>query len=123
MITLHGRTRMTEKIEELMTREEIPYGVIVNIRTDERIYLGDREKIKPDSLIKMCEDDMVSLYQSMEGQILPQYWGQGNVKMLISIPQEDIMVLFFYYKRNDTHEEHHKGKMIDEEVKNLLQIG
>ena len=114
---------MTEKIEELMTREEIPYGVIVNIRTDERIYLGDREKIKPDSLIKMCEDDMVSLYQSMEGQILPQYWGQGNVKMLISISQEDMMVLFFYYKRNDTHEEHHKGKMIDEEVKNLLQIG
>ena len=43
MITLHGRTRMTEKIEELMTREGIPYGVIVNIRTDERIYLGDRE--------------------------------------------------------------------------------
>ena len=114
---------MTEKIEELMTREEIPYDVIVNIRTDERIYLGDREKIKPDSLIKMCEDDMVSLYQSMEGQILPQYWGQGNVKMLISIPQEDMMVLFFYYKRNDTHEEHHKGKMIDEEVKKLLQIG
>ncbi len=108
-------------IQDIMSKEQIPYCVIVNNTLKCKICLGDKNKVFPDDLIRMIENNetLSNLIQSLEKQMLPAHWGQGKIEMLASVPREKIVVLLFYYANDDVIFEYRRGKKIDTDLKGL----
>ena len=106
----------------MMYKEDIAYCEIVNIETWERICLGDRERISPNDLIRMNEEenDLKGLYRCTEGKTLPQHWGQGDVEMLVCLPGKELMVMFYYYDYGNVKDNFSRGEKIDASLKRIV---
>ena len=83
-------------------------------------HIGNKEIISPNGLIDMADNEeyLRNLVNSLDGQILPTHWGQGDVEMLVCNPKREIVVLFFYYAEDDVLAEYEKGERIDKMLKN-----
>ena len=113
---------MIKLIEKMMYKEDIAYCEIVNIDTWERICLGDRWRLHPNDLIRMNEEenDLKGLYRCTEGKPLSRHWRQGDVKMLVCLPREKLMVMFYYYAYGELKDEIKRGKRFDAELKRIV---
>lgn len=113
---------MIKQIEKMMYKEDIAYCEIVNLETWERMCRGDRERISPDGLIRMNEEenDLKGLYRCTKKQPLPQHWRQGDVKMLVCLPRENLMVMFYYYVFRELKDEIKRGERFDAELKRIV---
>ena len=108
-------------VKGIMQKEDIIYCVIINCEKWEKKHIGNKEIISPKGLIDMADNEeyLRNLVNSLDGQILPTHWGQGDVEMLVCNPKREIVVLFFYYAEDDVLAEYEKGERIDKMLKKI----
>ena len=51
---------------------------------------------------------------------MPRHWRQGDVKMLVCLPREKLMVMFYYYAYGELKDEIKRGKRFDAELKRIV---
>jgi len=60
--------------------------------------------------------DVKNTFASLEGQLLPRIWGQGDTYAYIHKPKDDLMVITFGSGKIDTKSNYRKSKEIDTDL-------
>ncbi|MCX7749630.1 MAG: hypothetical protein N2645_22475 [Clostridia bacterium] len=95
------------------------YFVVADLEKGTIESTGDRNSVHCDKLIENLFGDIdfaSKLYASMDGQVKPQSWKQGNSKCVICIPRTSIIVGLFYIEHRDTIESYNWAKKINNEL-------
>ena len=61
-----------------------------------------------------------NLLKSLNGQLLPRIWTQGNTKCVICQPNDEQIVALFYDKCMDAKENYFYAKQLDLQLKGLF---
>ena len=62
-----------------------------------------------------------NLMKSIEGQILPAIWTQGNTKCIVCRPHKNMIVVLFYDSYLDVKDEYYHAKELDSLIKELQE--
>ena len=107
------------KLNEIMRDNDIILVLIANLKKGSIDELGDKYKLEYTGLLDTLFGDIErvqALNQSLENQILPQSWNQGNVKCLVCKPKDDIVIGMFFHEHRDTVQSYRFCKMLNEIV-------
>lgn len=63
-----------------------------------------------------------SLIKSIEGQILPRIWTQGNTKCVVCQPTQNQVIALFYDSQLDAKNEYFHAQKLDSELKELEDL-
>lgn len=61
-----------------------------------------------------------NLVESLNGQLLPRIWTQGNTKCVVCQPNNEQMVVLFYDKCMDAKDNYFYAKQLDSQLKELF---
>lgn len=61
-----------------------------------------------------------NLADSIDGQLLPRIWAQGNTKCVICQPNDEQIVVLFYNKCMDAKDNYFYAKQLDLQLKELF---
>lgn len=62
-----------------------------------------------------------NLMKSIEGQILPRIWTQGNTKCIVCRPRPNMIIVLFYNSYLDVKDEYYHAKELDTLIKELQE--
>jgi hypothetical protein len=110
---------VTSKISELMKNNNILYSVIANIDNGQVETLGNKDKLKYVDLINTLfgdEDSIKALNASLEGQLMPRTWGQGEVSCIVCKPTSNTLVGLCYHENREPIESYRFSKDINKQI-------
>jgi hypothetical protein len=98
---------MKQEVLEEIRRLSDKYGFIVYVVADPAGNIieigGDQDRLKWKGLFEALFGDketIARLSSSLEGQLLPRTWGQGDLYCLVCKPSRDALVGFFGRDKN-----------------------
>ena len=62
-----------------------------------------------------------TLLESVDGQILPRIWAQGNTKCVVCKPNKDQLIALFYENSMDAKENYFYAKELDSLLKDIIK--
>ena len=62
-----------------------------------------------------------TLLESVEGQILPRIWTQGNTKCVVCKPNNELLIALFYENSMDAKENYFYAKELDSLLKDIIK--
>ncbi len=62
-----------------------------------------------------------NLMESIEGQILPRIWTQGNTRCIVCRPRQNQIIALFYYSILTVKDEYYHAKELDTLLKQLQE--
>lgn len=107
---------MLEKLSKIKKDFDISYMIAYNLKSRQIEHDGDRHILEHKGLFDNLfgsEEAIIRLNMSIQGQILPQSWKQGNIKCIVSKPEEDILIGLIYIEFRDAIEAYQVSKQID----------
>lgn len=63
-----------------------------------------------------------NLEASIEGQIMPRMWAQGNTKCAICKPNDEILIALFYDSSMDAKDNYYHTKELDKQLKEMRNL-
>ncbi|SDH05272.1 hypothetical protein SAMN05216584_1302 [Selenomonas sp. WCT3] len=105
-------------IEEIMNKENIPFCMVVNTITKREDCIGDKKNFATNGLLDMINTNnrLEDLIRSLDGQILPTHWTQGEEKMMICNPKKNIFVILCYFSNDSILDRYDMGVRINDEL-------
>jgi len=73
---------------------------------------GDRAKLRWPSLMQMLfggSEEISCLFDFLEGKVIPQHYGQGDIHCVLLKPTKDIVVGIFYERERDAAKMYYEG--------------
>lgn len=110
---------ITSKIKELMDNNNILFSVIANLDNDQVKMLGHKEKLNRIDLVNSLFGDKNSikaLNDSLEGQLMPRIWGQGEVSCIVCKPVNNILVGLFFHDTREPIETYRFSKEMNKQI-------
>ena len=110
------------RFEKFLSKNDITFGVIAYLEDNEVKKLdkfGDINLLIEHSIVDKLVGDIQStnnLNKSLDGQILPQIWGQGKVAALIFKPNNNIIIGLFYEESRSAIEQYKWSKVLNSEI-------
>jgi len=107
-----------------MSKYEIIYSVIANLKLDTLTSIGWRYKLPYQGLLDLFHDEesVKSLNDSLVGEIMPQAMRQGELKCLICKPKNDILIGLFYVEKRDVGDAYIFGKKLNDELSQIINV-
>lgn len=105
--------------EERLTSWNIPFAVIADLSSGNAIRVGCSTGFEFDDLERSLFGDaerVLATGRSLEGQILPRTWSQGNVSCFVCKPNEHAIVGLFCSDQRSAVEKYHWSKQLSAEV-------
>jgi hypothetical protein len=106
-------------LDALQNEYQIGYSIIADSMGNILQERGAKECIENSGLFNMLvgtPECIRNLYQSIEGQMLPRVWGQGNDVCYVCRPRIDLMVLLFGKVQETPTQEYVFSKEINQKV-------
>jgi hypothetical protein len=110
---------ITSKIKELMASNNILFSVIANLDNGQVKMLGDKEKLSHIDLVSTLfgdENSIKALNDSLEGQLMPRVWGQGEVSCIVCKPVNNILVGLFFQDTREPIESYRFSKEMNKQI-------
>lgn len=108
------------EISELMDKNNIVYAVIANLENGRVETAGGKEKLKYCDLVDTLFGDVEhikSLNDSLEEQLMPRMWGQGEISCIVCKPADNILIGLFYHENREPAAAYRFSKKMDQQVK------
>lgn len=86
-------------IDKFMKNHGIAYAIVTNLDSGLIETLGNISDLAYDDLVKQLFADfnsIKSLNKSLEGQMMPQIWSQGEVRCIVIKPTVNIIIGLLY---------------------------
>jgi hypothetical protein len=112
-----------DSLIEYMKKNDIPYAIIANLQSGVIENLGDISALEHTGLIKGLFYDLDTIHnlnQSLDGQILPRIWGQGNVRCIVCKPYEGIIIGLFCKEEMSLYDFYMWTKKVDEDIHKII---
>ena len=112
-----------KEIEERLKEWKIPYAVVANLETGDTIGVGCSSGLEFEDLQNTLFRDAETVFatgRSLEGQILPRIWSQGNVSCFVCKPNEKTVVGLFTSDQRSPVEKYHWSKQLNSDVVNAF---
>ena len=106
-------------LHEFLTSAGIPYALAANVATGEVDSFGDATAIVGTDLVNTLFADRESinaLQRSLQGQLLPRIWSQGDLTCIVCKPSEDVIVGLFCRALRDPVEQYHRSTNLNDEL-------
>lgn len=117
---------MTNDLEnffrQVIDEQEFIFGIIASSSGEEILRYGDIDALQWKDLVKSLFGDVdaiVRLNKSLEGQILPQVYSQGDVRCAILKPKEELLIGLFDQSGKDTATFYKECREISKKLTNL----
>ena len=108
-------------IDDFVEMNEIAICVTVDLRK-KFFYIIKKDELESYDLFEqlILFNNIENLAESLNGQILPRIWKQGNTKCVISKPNDEQIVALFYEKIMDEKDNYFYAKHLDLLLKELF---
>lgn len=106
-------------IVELMDKCDLALVVVASLRTGACDMESGGRALPMTDLIRDLFGDIQavqSLNASLQGQIMPTIWSQGDVSCYVCKPTDDIVVGAFATNKRDAAADYWRSKKVDEEL-------
>lgn len=114
---------ITKNLEEFVTKHKIMYAVVIDLINYVQYSLGNKNDLTYEGLYNSLfynTQSIITLNESLKGQIMPQSWKQGDLKCLVVKPNETILVGLFYIDVPNTVDSYKLAKQINNELVELF---
>lgn len=111
-----------EKLKNIIKENEISYCVVANLNTNLIDKIGDVSELDYKDLVEQLFGNIQqikTLNDSLEGQLLPRSWKQGNIRCLVCKPKDSIIIGLFYNESRSFMESIHFGDNVTKIIENL----
>lgn len=111
------------ELEGHLKEWKIPFAVVANLETGDTIGVGCASGLGVDDLQNILFRDAETVFatgRSLEGQILPRSWSQGNVSCFVCKPNEKTVVGLFCSDQRNPVEKYHWSKQLNSDVVNAF---
>ena len=105
--------------EERLKEWNVPFAVIADLDTGDTIRVGSSVGLGFDDLENTLFRDAETVFatgRSLEGQILPRNWSQGDVSCFVCKPNDKKVVGLFCKDQRNPVEKYHWSKQLDSGV-------
>ena len=111
-------------LASVIARHDLLYGLLVSAAGQVLLECGDRALVTEDSgLLESLigpRGDARTTFDSLEGQILPRIWGQGEVFAFLCKPRPDLLVIVFGRSNLPVADRYRLSKIVGAAVDELL---
>ena len=110
---------LKKKFNELLTKYNIIYTIIFDLDNESFKYIGDKQKLKYKGLVENLFGDAnkaIKLNNSLDREIMPQSWKQGELTSLVLKPEDNIIIGMFYEDNLEIFESYNLQEKINNEV-------
>jgi hypothetical protein len=107
------------EITRLMSEHQVIYGIVADLDSGGVDTFGDKTKLRYKGLVQTLFGDGNSirdLNASLEGQMMPQTWGQGEDACIVCKPAENFIVGLFYHEQREPAESYRFSKQLDAQI-------
>lgn len=120
-----SETDLKENLELVLDEFELVGVVYAGVDGKNIIKIGDLEKLTVIGLVQTLfggEVEIKKLYKSLEGQILPQGWGQGKARCYVDVTTNaKIFGVFNILKKGEKFENLQRKRIFMDKFKNMLE--
>jgi hypothetical protein len=116
---------ITKEFEAFAEKYNILFAVIVDLEKEVDYTFGSKDTLTYEGLYNSLFGDMEiikKLNDSLEGQLMPQSWKQGELKCLVVKPNEKILAGLFFNDTKNAMESYKLGKQMNNELIELLRV-
>lgn len=109
----------TTALEERLKEWNVPFAIIADVETGHTIRVGSSTGMGYDDLENTLFRDaetVLATSRSLEGQILPRMWSQGNVSCYVCKPNSQTIVGLFCSDQRNPVEKYHWSKKLNTRV-------
>lgn len=102
---------------------KIQFAVVADLETGDAIRIGSSSGLGFDDLENALFRDAETVFatgRSLEGQILPRSWSQGNVSCFVCKPNEKTVVGLFCNEERNPVEKYQRSKQLNSGVVNVF---
>jgi len=102
----------------------VPMATVADLKTGEIHLLGEPESVENTDLLTSLFADsetLESLSRSLEGQILPQIWNQGQVSCVVCKPTDTTLVGLFVKDDLDAVEQYRWSQRANKAIQESFQ--
>lgn len=106
-------------LEERLKEWNIPFAVVADLETGDAIRIGCSTGLDFEDLENILFRDADAVFvtgRSLEGQIFPRTWSQGNISCIVCKPNEKTMVGLFCSDQRNPVEKYHWSKQLNSQV-------
>ncbi len=92
---------LASEITRIMSEHQLIYVIVADLDSGKADNFGDKAKLKYQGLVQTLfgdGDSIRDLNASLEGQMVPRSWRQGEVACILSKPVESTIVGLFYHE-------------------------
>jgi hypothetical protein len=113
----------TKMLEERLSEWRIPFAVVADLETGDATRVGCSTGLGFDDLegtLFRDADTVLATGRSLEGQILPRMWSQGDVTCYVYKVNEKTVVALFSSEHRNPVEKYHWSKQLHTHVVNAF---
>ena len=110
-------------IDSIVDKHKLILGIVINSNGETLYKYGNSDSKEINTLLSCLvgpNGNPKGTFDSLDGQILPRMWSQGNAYSFIHKPSPDFMVIFFSYGQLKVLEKASKSRLIDDEIAELV---
>lgn len=110
-------------LKSFMSKNDIMYLVLVDIKDATLEEFGDKEKLSYDGILKSYFYDMETIYRLnslLSNELIPKVFRQGELACCVSKPNPSTIIGMFYNESRDAVESYKWSKFINQELLEIL---
>ncbi len=110
---------LASEITRIMSQHQLIYVIVADLDSGRVDTLGDQAKLKYKDLIPTlfgAGDSIRDLNNSLEGQMMPRTWRQGEVACILCKPVESAIVGLFYHEHREPAESYRFSEQLDAQI-------
>ena len=111
--------KLASEITRIMSEHQLIYAIVTDLDSGRVDTFGDKTKLKYKGLVQTLfgdGDSIRDLNTSLEGQMMPRTWGQGEDACVVCKPAESIIVGLFYHEQRELAEAYHFSQELDAQI-------
>ncbi len=111
--------KLASEITRIMSEHQLIYAIVADLDSGKVDNFGDQTKLKYKGLVQTLfgdGDSIRDLNTSLEGQMMPRTWGQGEDTCVVCKPAECIIVGLFYHEQREPAEAYHFSQELKAQI-------
>lgn len=101
----------------------VPFSIVADLKSGEINWIGESESVDKTDLISAIfadEETARGFCDSLEGQVLPRIWGQGQITCVVCKPTDSILIGLFVKEDRDVIEMSEWAEKADEAIQRVF---
>jgi hypothetical protein len=111
-------------LQDYLANSGFLYAVVANLANSEIQHIGCSSAIGNTDLVPSFFADaesVTALDRSLQGQLLPRVWSQGDISCVVCKPTENVIVGAFCKKKSGPVEQYQMSKKLNDDLHRFWQ--